>query len=309
MSDSDLMDLLPSFTISWSLLKLMSIESMMPSNHLILCCRLLLPSIFLIKAFFPVNQLFTSGSQNIGALASVLPRNIQGWFPLGLTGFISLLSKGLSGILSSTYNLKASILQHLALMVQLSHVYMTAGKTIVLTKWDFVGKVMSLLFQYTKFVIAFLPRSKRLNFFAAVTIHSDFGAQANKICQFPFFPINLFIYNVLLWLVTFLGLKSVFSDVSIATPALFWLQSAWNLFFKFHFQPVCFWMSSEFLVGSIYLNHVYSSILPISLLNGELNPFIFRIITDRKRHLFISFSICSVGFLCLSCCISVFFCV
>ena len=92
-----------SFTISWSLLKLMSIESMMPSNHLILCCPLLLlPSIFLIKAICPVNQLFTSGSQSIGALASVLPRNIQGWFPLGLTGLISLLSKGLSGVFSST---------------------------------------------------------------------------------------------------------------------------------------------------------------------------------------------------------------
>ena len=65
-------------------------------------------------------------------------------------------------------------------MVQLSHPYMTTGKTIVLTIWTFVSKVMSLLFNTLfRFVIAFLPRSKHLNFMAAVTICSDFGAQEN----------------------------------------------------------------------------------------------------------------------------------
>ena len=86
------------FTISWSLLKLMSIESVMPSNHLILSCLLLFcPQSFPASGSFPMNQLFTSGRQNIGgsASASFLPIYIQGWFPLGLTGLISLLSKGL----------------------------------------------------------------------------------------------------------------------------------------------------------------------------------------------------------------------
>ena len=82
-----------SFTISLSLLKLMSIESVMPSNHLILCHPLLLPpSIFPNIRVFPISQLFTSGGQSIGvsASASVLPMNIQDWFPLGWTGWISL---------------------------------------------------------------------------------------------------------------------------------------------------------------------------------------------------------------------------
>ena len=85
----------PGFPITWSLFKLMFIESLMPSNHLILCCPLLLlPSIFPTSGSFPMNQLFTSGGQRIGASASVLPVNIRGWLPLGLTGLISLLSKG-----------------------------------------------------------------------------------------------------------------------------------------------------------------------------------------------------------------------
>ena len=69
-------------------------------------------------------------------------------------------------------------------MVQLSHPYMTIGKTIALTRWTFVGKVMSLLFNMlSRLVITFLPRNKCLNFMAAVTIWSDFGAQENKVCH------------------------------------------------------------------------------------------------------------------------------
>ena len=82
-----------SFTISWSLLKLKSIESVMPSNHLVLCRPLLLmPSIFPSIRSFLMNQLFTSGGQSIraSASASVLPMNMQSWFPLGLTGLILL---------------------------------------------------------------------------------------------------------------------------------------------------------------------------------------------------------------------------
>ena len=91
-----------SFTISLSLLKLMSTESVMPFNHLVLCCPLLLPQSFPASGSFPVSQLFASGGQSIGALASVLPMNIHDWFLLELTGLISLQSKGLSRVFSST---------------------------------------------------------------------------------------------------------------------------------------------------------------------------------------------------------------
>ena len=94
-----------SFTISWSLLKLMSIESVMPSTHLVLCYPfLLLPSVFLPSGSFLMSQVFAAGGQNIGASASVsvVPMNIQGWFPLRFTGLISLQSKGLSRVFSST---------------------------------------------------------------------------------------------------------------------------------------------------------------------------------------------------------------
>ena len=93
-----------SSTISWSLLKLMSIESMMPSNHLFLCGPLLLLQLFPASGSFLMSQHFTSGGQSIAvsALASVLPMNIQGWFPLGLTSLISLQSKGLSRVFPNT---------------------------------------------------------------------------------------------------------------------------------------------------------------------------------------------------------------
>ena len=92
-------------TSSQSLLKFMSIESVMPSNHLILCCPLLLlPSILPSIRVFSNESVLTSGWQSIRASssASVLPINIQDWFPLGLTGLISLLSKGLSRVFSCT---------------------------------------------------------------------------------------------------------------------------------------------------------------------------------------------------------------
>ena len=127
---------------------------------------------------FPVSQLFTSSVQSIGASASasVLPMNIQGWFPLGWTGLISLLSKELSSLLQH-YSSEASVLWHSAFfMVQLSHPYRTTGKTIPLTIWTFVGKVMPLRFNMlSRFVIAFLPRIKHLLIMAAVTVCSNFG--------------------------------------------------------------------------------------------------------------------------------------
>ena len=94
-----------SFTNFRSLLTLMPIELVMPSNHLILCRPLLLPhSIFPASESFPMRQFFTSGGQSIGVSASapILPMNIQDWFPLGLTSWISLQSKGLSRVFSKT---------------------------------------------------------------------------------------------------------------------------------------------------------------------------------------------------------------
>ena len=129
-------------------------------SHPLLCSQS-----FPASGSFPVSRLFTLGGQTIGASpsASVLPMNIQDWFTLGLTGVISLIQGALKSLLQQ-HNSKASILWCLAFfMVQLSHPYMTTGKTIALTIQTFVGKVRSLLFNMlSRFVIAFLPMSKRL---------------------------------------------------------------------------------------------------------------------------------------------------
>ena len=91
------------------------------------------PQSFPASGSFPINQFFTSGGQSIGVSASVLPLNIQGWFPSGLTGLIFLKSKGLSRVFSSYHSSKASVLWCSAFfVVQISHPYMTTGKTIAL---------------------------------------------------------------------------------------------------------------------------------------------------------------------------------
>ena len=121
---------------------------------------------FLASGSFPMSQFFASGGQSIGvsASASVLPMNIQDLSPLGWTGWISLLFKGLLKSLLQHHSSKASVLQCSAFfIVQLSHPYMTTRKTKALTRWTFVGKVMYLLFNMlSRLVITFLPRSKRL---------------------------------------------------------------------------------------------------------------------------------------------------
>ena len=113
-----------------------------------------------------MSQFFTSAGQSTGASASasVLPMNIQDWFPSGLTGLISLKSKRLSRAFSNT-----TVQKHQFFCTQFSlwsksyHPYMTIRKTIALTRWTFVGKVMSLLFNMlSRFIRVFLPRSKHL---------------------------------------------------------------------------------------------------------------------------------------------------
>ena len=134
----------------------------MQSNHLILCRPLLchLQS-FPASGSFPMSQFFTSSDQSIGvsASASVLPMNIQDWFPLGCTAFQGTLKS-----LHQHQGSKVSILRWPAFfIVQFSHPYMTTGKTIALTRQTFVGKVTSLLFDMlSRLVITFLPRSKHL---------------------------------------------------------------------------------------------------------------------------------------------------
>ena len=127
-----------------SLLKFMSIESVMLSNHIILCrLHLLCFQSFPSSGSVQLSQLFVSGGQSIGASASasVLPMSIQGWFLLGLTGLISLQSKGISRVFFQNHSSKASIFQHSAFFtVQLSHPCMITRKTIALTRQTFVSK-------------------------------------------------------------------------------------------------------------------------------------------------------------------------
>ena len=153
-----------SIASSWSLLKFMSIELVIPSNHLILCYPLvLLPSIFpSIRVFSNESVLHTrwpkywrlNFSISLFSEYSELISFRIDWFDL-------LAAQGTSKSLCQHHSAKASILGCSAFfMVQLSHPYMTTGKTIVLTIWTFLGKVMSLLFNIlSRFVIGFLPRT------------------------------------------------------------------------------------------------------------------------------------------------------
>jgi len=138
-------------------------DSVMPFNHLILCCSfLLLPSVFLsIRVFSNESALHIRWTKYCSFSFSInLSSELSGLISFRI-GLISLLSKELSSVFS---NLKVSILQHSAFfIVELSHSYMTTGKIIALTIQTFVGKVISLFFNtLSRFVIAFLPRSKHL---------------------------------------------------------------------------------------------------------------------------------------------------
>ena len=126
-----------SITNSRSLLKLMSIKSVMPSNHLILYCPLLLPpSIFPSIRSFPMSQFFTSDGQNIGVSFSVSPSNQHlGLISFRMDWFDLLAVQGTLKSLLQHHSSKASILQHSAFfIVQLSHPYMTIGKTVALIR-------------------------------------------------------------------------------------------------------------------------------------------------------------------------------
>ena len=176
----------------------MSVESVTTSSHLILCHPLLL-----LPSIFPSMRVFSSES----ALHIRWPKHWSFSFNIILSNehsgpissrmdWLDLLAiQGTLKSLLQHHSSNASILCCSAFfIVQISHPYMTTGKTLALTRWIFVGKVMSLLFNMlSMLVITFLPRSKHLfNFMAAITICSDFGAQKNKVShRFHYFPIYL----------------------------------------------------------------------------------------------------------------------
>ena len=177
--------------------KPMSIESVMLSNHFILYCPLLL-----LLSIFPSIRVFSNKSalhirwpKYCSFSFNISPMNCSNEHP-GLISFrmdwLDLLAvQGTLKSLPQHHSSKASILRCSAFfIVQLSHLHMTTGKTIVLTRRTFVDKVMSLLFNMlSRLVITFLPRSKRpFNFMATITICSDFGAQKNSLTLFPLFP-------------------------------------------------------------------------------------------------------------------------
>ena len=168
----------------------------MPSSHLILCCPLLLPSIFpSIRVFSNDLTLHIRWPKDWSFSFSISPSNeYSGLISFRIDWFDLFAVQGTLKSLLQHHSSKPSIFQCSAFfMVQLSRPYMTTGKTIALIIWTFVSRVMSLLFNMlSRFVVAFLQRNKPLNFMAAVTVCSDFGAQENKNCPcFHFFPFCL----------------------------------------------------------------------------------------------------------------------
>ena len=162
----------------------MSIKSMMPSSHLILCCPLLLlpPISPSIRVFSNESTLHMRWPKYWSFSFSISPSSEHPGLISFRMDWLDLLQGTLKSLLQH-HRSKASILQCSAFFtVQLSHPYMTTGKTIALTRRTLVGKVMSLLLNMlSRLVITFLQRSKCLNFMAAVTICNDFGAPRNKV--------------------------------------------------------------------------------------------------------------------------------
>ena len=169
----------------------------MPSNHLILCRPLLLlPSIFpSIRVFSNESAPHIRWPKYWSFSFNISPSNQHSGLISFRIDWLDLLAvQGTLKSLLQHHSSKASILRCSAFfIVQLSHPYMTTGKTIALTRRTFVGKVMSLLLNMlSRLVITFLPRSKHLNFMAAITICSDFGAPKKKVYHcFHCFPIYL----------------------------------------------------------------------------------------------------------------------
>ena len=175
----------------------MSIESVMPSSHLILCHPLLLlpPNPPSIRVFSNQSTLHIRWPKYWSFSFSIAPSNEHpGLISFRIDWLDFLAVQGTLKSLLQHHSSKASILWCLAFFTaQISHPYMTTGKTIALTRWTFVSKVISVLFNMlSRLVIAFLPRSKRLLISWLQSPSAFFGAQKNKICHcFHCFPIYL----------------------------------------------------------------------------------------------------------------------
>ena len=196
-----------------------------PSTLLILCHPLLL-----LSSIFPSIRVFSNESvlhikwPNYWSFSfSITPSNVYlGWVSFRIDWFDLLAALGTLKSLLQHHSYKSINCSPLSLSDPTSHPYMTTGKTIALTIQTFFGKVISLLFNMlSRFVIDFLSRSKCLNFIAAVTIHSDFGTQGNKVCHcFHFCPFCLLwsdgtrCHDLSFWMLNF---KSAFSLSSVTS--------------------------------------------------------------------------------------------
>ena len=176
-----------SITSSRSLLELMSIESVIPSNHLILCRPLLLPPSVLasIRVFSNESALHIRWPKYRSFSFSISPSNEHsGLISFRMDWLDLVVVQGTLKSLLQHHSSKASLLWRSAFfIVQLEKPYRTTGETIALTRWTFAGKVMCLLFNVlSRLVITFLPKSKpSFNFMATVTICSNFGTQKRTI--------------------------------------------------------------------------------------------------------------------------------
>ena len=191
----------PGFPVNHQLPKLAQthvhpVDDAIQPSHSLLSPSLTAFNLIQHQGSFQMSQFFTLGGQSTRVSASneCLSNEYSGLISLRTDWFNHLAVQGTLTCLLQYHSSKASILWHSAFFtVQLSHPCMTTGKTITLTRCTFVGKVTSLLFNMlSRLVMAFLPRSKHLNFMAAVTICSDSGAPQNKVCHcFHCFPIYL----------------------------------------------------------------------------------------------------------------------
>ena len=239
-----------------------NLDSILKSSDITLSIKVLL-----VKAMvFSVGQLFASGGQSTGASAStsVLPMNIQGWFPLRLT---DLLSKGLPRVFSNTTVSKHQFFGTQPSLWSNSHPHMTTGKTIALTRWTFVDKVMSLLFNMlSQFVIASLPRNKRL-LISWLQSPSAVILEPKKIKSFTVSTVFPFICHevigpdvmiIVFWLLSFKPafslpsftfIKKLFSSSSLF--AIMMLSSAYRsllIFLPAILIPACASSSPAFLM-------------------------------------------------------------
>ena len=168
--------------------KLMSIESVMPSNHLILCRSLLLPSIFPnIRVFSNESSLCIRWPKYWSLRFNISPSNEHPGLISFRMDWLDLAVQGTLKSLLQHHSSKASILRCSAFFtVQLSHPYLTTGKTIALTRWTFVDKIMSLLFNMlSRLAITFLPRSKHLLISSSLissSYHPVTGNSEKRIC-------------------------------------------------------------------------------------------------------------------------------